>query len=178
MPSVAVSNRFHSEKGSPYWKVPQKCHTLKHDERDLVNEFNSRGNNVSIRLVICFALNILYLPPIDPSREKALRSCHAHVHRSHVVRPSDATDSSSHGGRGGGGTKRPFHRPPSLASNGSGESNESSSIAFNHHSASLARLLKALSSNESNDGNVDCSVPTVVASGPAGFGTLENMTFL
>lgn len=52
----------------------------------------------------------------------------AQEHKSHVVRPSLSTGSSTKkGGRGGGGTKRPFHRPCSLASKAIGEPNKSSS---------------------------------------------------
>ncbi|KAI9588400.1 hypothetical protein GQX74_004245 [Glossina fuscipes] len=68
---------------------------------------------------------------------KALR-CQAQVHRSQVVSPSAATLSSRNGGRGGGGTKRPFHRPFSLASKANGDSNVSSSMAFDHQSSSAA----------------------------------------
>ncbi|KNC31462.1 hypothetical protein FF38_06020 [Lucilia cuprina] len=72
---------------------------------------------------------------------RALR-CHAQVHRSQVVRPSAATLSSKNGGLGGGGTKCPFQRPFSLASNANGDSNVSSSMAFNQKSSSS--LLAAL----------------------------------
>ena len=58
------------------------------------------------------------------------------MHRSQVVRPSAATLSSRKGGLGGGGTKRPFHRPFSLLSNASGDSKVSSSMAFNQKSSS------------------------------------------
>lgn len=83
---------------------------------------------------------------MEASSENVFRSCHAHVHRSHVVRPSVAIDSSRNGGRGGGGTKRPFHRPLSLASNGSGESKESSSMAFCHQFGSPDSRLNSSSS--------------------------------
>lgn len=89
---------------------------------------------------------IKHLPPIEPSNVNVFRSCHAHVQRSHVVSPSEDIDSSRNGGRGGGGTKRPFQRPLSLASNGIGESNESVSMAFSHQSASPVNRLKASSS--------------------------------
>uniref|UniRef100_A0A1A9ZGQ7 Uncharacterized protein n=1 Tax=Glossina pallidipes TaxID=7398 RepID=A0A1A9ZGQ7_GLOPL len=73
----------------------------------------------------------------DRPTEDALR-CQAQVHRSQVVSPSAATLSSRNGGRGGGGTKRPFHRPFSLASKANGDSNVSSSMAFDHQSSSAA----------------------------------------
>lgn len=54
----------------------------------------------------------------------------AQEHKSHVVKPSLNTGSSTKkGGRGGGGTKRPFHRPFSLASNANGEPNKSFSLS-------------------------------------------------
>ncbi|KNC28845.1 hypothetical protein FF38_03367 [Lucilia cuprina] len=60
---------------------------------------------------------ILYLP-IVPSNINVLFVGIAQEHKSHVVKPSLNTGSSTKkGGRGGGGTKRPFHRPFSLASN-------------------------------------------------------------
>lgn len=52
----------------------------------------------------------------------------AQEQRSHVVSPSLRTGSSTKkGGRGGGGTKRPFHSPFSLASKAIGEPKRSSS---------------------------------------------------
>lgn len=47
----------------------------------------------------------IYIPLIEPSRLKAFRSCNAHVHKSHVVKPSGVIVSSQNGGLGGGGTK-------------------------------------------------------------------------
>uniref|UniRef100_A0A1A9VKU6 Uncharacterized protein n=1 Tax=Glossina austeni TaxID=7395 RepID=A0A1A9VKU6_GLOAU len=73
----------------------------------------------------------------DRRRLWALR-CQAQVHRSQVVSPSAATLSSRNGGRGGGGTKRPFHRPFSLASKANGDSSVSFSMAFDHQSSSAA----------------------------------------
>lgn len=149
--------------------------------------------------------SIYNLPPIEPSNVNVFRSCHAHVQRSHVVSPSDEIDSSRKGGRGGGGTKRPFHRPLSLASNGIGESNESDSMAFSHQSASPVNRLKASSSkvNAADSGTLsadgdedddkgtpdvwckndvagcgksaDEALNTSSLSGPWGRGTRENM---
>lgn len=130
------------------------------------------------------------------------RSCHAHVQRSQVVSPSEEIDSSRNGGRGGGGTKRPFQSPLSLASNGIGESNESVSMAFSHQSASPVNRLKASSSkvNAADSGTLSADAdeedvkgtPDVwcrndvagcgksdealkSSSGPCGRGTRENM---
>lgn len=44
--------------------------------------------------------------------------CHAHEHKSQVVKPSDVTPSSRNKGLGGGGTKFPLKKPLSLASKG------------------------------------------------------------
>lgn len=69
----------------------------------------------------------------------------AQEHKSHVVRPSLSTGSSTkNGGRGGGGTKRPFHSPCSLASKAMGEPNKSSSSSKMSNVTS-PKLLKSCS---------------------------------
>lgn len=91
----------------------------------------------------------------------------AQEHKSHVVRPSLSTGSSTKkGGRGGGGTKRPFHRPCSLASKAIGEPNKSSSSSKMSNVTS-PKLLKSCSAELAtklsirgglNVGNVDVDV--------------------
>ena len=55
------------------------------------------------------------------SNVNELPFCQAHVHRSQVVNPSELIPSSIKIGLGGGGTKFPDHKPPSLPSSGSGD---------------------------------------------------------
>lgn len=106
--------------------------------------------------------------PSEPSNENAFRSRHAHEHRSQVVSPSEEMLSSRKGGRGGGGTKRPLKRPPSLPSKGNGELKVSSSIASAHQSTSDVRLIES----SSWDAEVNDDAPS---SEPLGFGTLGNI---
>lgn len=95
-------------------------------------------------------LNILTNPttqpldsPIVPSNMNVLFVGIAHEHKSHVVSPSLSTGSSTrNGGRGGGGTKRPFHKPLSEASNANGEPNKSSSSS-NISKDTSRKLLKS-----------------------------------
>uniref|UniRef100_A0A8D8BP53 (northern house mosquito) hypothetical protein n=1 Tax=Culex pipiens TaxID=7175 RepID=A0A8D8BP53_CULPI len=54
-------------------------------------------------------LNSLVL--IAPSSDSVPLSCQAQLHKSHVVSPSGAIDSSKNGGRGGGGTNFPSQYP-------------------------------------------------------------------
>lgn len=72
------------------------------------------------------------------SNVNAFEFCHAHVQRSHVVSPSEATPSSKKMGRGGGGTKFPDHNPSSLASKGKDENASSSRASF--HQSGLLKL--------------------------------------
>lgn len=83
--------------------------------------------------------------PIVPSNMNVLLVGMAQEHKSHVVRPSLSTGSSTKkGGRGGGGTKRPFQSPCSLASKAMGEPNKSSSSSKMSNVTS-PKLLKSCS---------------------------------
>lgn len=83
--------------------------------------------------------------PIVPSNMNVLLVGMAQEHKSHVVRPSLSTGSSTKkGGRGGGGTKRPFHNPCSLASKAMGDPNKSSSSSKMSNVTS-PKLLKSCS---------------------------------
>lgn len=87
------------------------------------------NQNISPELVSPSASRLVFgYSPIVPSNMNVLLVGIAQEHKSHVVRPSLSTGSSTKkGGRGGGGTKRPFQRPCSLASKAIGEPNKSSS---------------------------------------------------
>jgi len=105
--------------------------------------------------------------PIVFSNMNVLLVGMAQEHKSHVVRPSLSTGSSTKkGGRGGGGTKRPFHRPCSLASKAIGEPNKSSSSSKMSNVTS-PKLLRSCSAELAtklsirgglNVGNVDVDV--------------------
>ena len=87
-------------------------------------------------------ITFLYYLPIVPSNINVLFVGIAQEHKSHVVKPSLSTGSSTKkGGRGGGGTKRPFHRPFSLASNANGEPNKSLSLSSNISNDRSRKLL-------------------------------------
>lgn len=93
---------------------------LQNFSRHDIGKFEQKNKKKIIHAKVSFEIE-KHLPLIVPSILKAFRSCNAHVHKSHVVMPSGLTVSSQKGGRGGGGTNRPFHKPLSLASNGNDE---------------------------------------------------------
>lgn len=73
------------------------------------------------------------------SRLKLFPFCQAHEHKSHVVKPSGVADSSKKIGLGGGGTKFPENRPPSLPSKGN-DKTASSSVTPAHQLLPLKLL--------------------------------------
>lgn len=91
-------------------------------------------------------------PPIVLLVASKWSSFVAHEHISQVVRPSEWMDSSRNGGRGGGGTKCPFHRPFSVASNDNGEPKFSSSHVEPIHQL-LSSLIKFIASS-ARDGDM------------------------
>lgn len=110
------------------WKVFLMCENLKTVAKRLKTfssffDLFSKYYRIKMQTLVLlhYIMNYLYSPLIEPSKLKAFRSCNAQVHKSHVVKPSELIVSSQNGGRGGGGTNLPFHKPLSLASNGNGE---------------------------------------------------------